>query len=163
MGRQIGFYMMPKDEEEFFKMIKEWRIEIYPSTIKNLPPKPIDTKGFFFYNPKAGGELKYDYNKKQHYYDIDSMVSYVIEFSGSGTSEYLHEGRLWAEISYWDKDQKGNHIIIKKSQEFIKFFNNLTNWIRRNYEKYGSSYISPRVIQHLKKRGGNNAKLKKSF
>mgnify|MGYP001559939945 CR=1 FL=1 len=159
MGRQVGFYMMPNDEREFIEFVTiNSNSVIYPSVSKDKQPKPFKSLPnkyeynwwFFIYCQGVKGLLKYDYIKKQNHYHIDDMRSYIIEFSRCGPKEDLRNGRLWAEIMYWDKDKQGNSIIVRKSPEFVKWFNKITNWIRRNYECRDGLYFSKKVIEYLK-------------
>ncbi len=163
MGRQIGFYMMPEDEKKFVKFLKsDCNAKIYPTTISKLPAKQLSLLpqygtdfgySVWIHNPNINIQIKYDYIKEQRYYYINSTKSYVIQSSRCGPKDNLKEGRLWTEIIYWSKDKSGKNIIVRRPIEFVKWFNKITNWIRRNYENYGGLYFSPRVVQYLKEGG----------
>ena len=161
MGRQINFYMLPEDEEEFISyalqrkgvvMIADPFESKSPNIISRLPEpfsKPF-WHSVYFWNKNINGKLETKYIEKQGYFLIDSLMSSVIEFSRSFTRDnILVRGRIWAQLKYW----KG-HEIVSKGKDFENWFNAIARWIRKHYQKISESeYIGPHALE-WKKRGG---------
>ncbi len=165
MGRQINFYMLPEDETEFIKFVKSiGNIEIHAYRSREIPfrslkqlPKPfsVDFWGTVYLYNKAIGIVEYHYVEKQKHYYISNDKSTVIEFSRSGLNDknQLLEGRIWIATNYVVKDSSEELVWKQKPKEFIEWYEKITRWLRKNYLKYGSIYISKRVLEWLKQGG----------
>ena len=161
MGRQINFYMLPEDEKEFISYVLQRKDVVmiaapfeskFPNIISSLPEpfsKPF-WHSVYFWSKNINGKLETKYIEKQGYFLIDSLMSPVIEFSRSFMQDnFLVRGRIWAQLKYW----KGNEIV-SKGKEFENWFNSMTRWIRKHYQKISElEYIGPYALE-WKKRGG---------
>lgn len=162
MGRQINFYMLPEDEEEFVAYVLSQKKDILmvvghsetasPKIIENLPAtfSEGNWNPIYFWDRNVNGELKAEYIKTQGYFLVDSSASPVVEFIRCFVQDnLLLRGRIWAEIKYWNGDKS-----IYKGKEFENWFNALARWIRRNYQKISKvEYLAPRAAE-WHRRGG---------
>ncbi len=143
MGRQINFYMLPEDEEEFVDYVLGQKKDVLmvavpsetvsPKIIENLPApfSEVTWNPIYFWAKNINGRLKTEYIETQGYFLVDSSTSPVIEFTRSFVQDnLLIRGRIWAEIKYLDGDK-----LVYKGKEFENWFNALTRWIRRHYQK----------------------------
>lgn len=149
--------MLLEDETEFLEFIEARDIAVYPYRNNKLPfpeikqlPKPfsIDFWGHNFLVNKKLKKIKYHYIKEQKNYYIDLIESEVIEFSRCGLKKdgHLLEGRIYVNTSYTIQDSFGQAQWVNKSGDFIKWYEEIARWLRKNYWKYGSIYISKRVL-----------------
>lgn len=157
--------MLPEDEEEFIKFVKSTaEISIIPTVTNKMPieiveklPKAFSKPYWFsfdFLNKNFIVEAKYDYIEEQQHYHIDESKSLVIQFHRSCVEDNkILEGRIWIDTSYIVKDSSGEWKWVKKPKEFIEWYEKIVRWLRKNYLKYGSGYISKRVLEWLKRDG----------
>jgi hypothetical protein len=144
MGKQMNFYMLKSDEDEFISYIQSDR-EVcifldrikhpYIEGLKSLPDR--DVPGWFMvylWDKTNSPPPKIDYVPEQKHYVVDFFESEVIQFSRSYFDKNrLVRGRIWAEMK---KLQSGDlSIMTKKSESFEKWFNKLSNWIKKKSKK----------------------------
>lgn len=163
MGRQINFFMLPEDEEEFIRFVKSTgEVIVIPAITNKMPVESVENLpkafskpywfSFYFLNKNLIEEAKYDYIEKQKHYHIDESKSLVIQFHRGGIEDNkILEGRIWIATAYVIKDSSGELVWVQKSKEFIEWYEKIARWLRKNYLKNGSIYISKRVLEWLKK------------
>ena len=77
------------------------------------------------------------YITQQNYYYLDPIRNEVIEFDRCRTvNGRATRGRVWAEVNYWDNGNPPK--IVRKSNDFEKWFNRLARWIKRQAVHYDS-------------------------
>lgn len=139
MGRQVNFYMHPKDEIEFIqrrcndcKFLLTDHPTPEPEWLHKLPDFPDSgIKGckILIGKPEQTGPLQGQLIKSQGYYDIDAHDYELVEFSRCGLSGgELSEGRLWF-------DPLSTFVGTPKSAEFVRWATSLLGWIRRHYSR----------------------------
>lgn len=154
MGRQIKYFMSDDDVAEFMSFLtKEKDIAILAYTQPSLNATPLERlpeerhEIVFLWNRAISPMPTYSYIDKQKYFVIDSSTSEVIEFLrglGIVTRKTITEGRIWIENSYYDE----NGILIKKNPAFIKWYESLVRWIRKNsLEKSRFHYVMPHAYE----------------
>jgi hypothetical protein len=170
MGRQIRFYMLPNDEQEFLdfvflkpgiKLIKE--VSDTPELIisrTDLNKMPTIRQVCIW---DSNFELDMSKFKKKHYQEYDDELGIYTEsdrvyysFARSSDDpiiEYdrsfirddgkLTEGRVWADMYRIE----GN-IFVKKNPKFIAWFDEIARWLRRNLKRNRdlNAYVSQRVL-----------------
>jgi hypothetical protein len=156
MGKQIRFYMHTQDEEEFVKFV------LQKSTVKILrvisqdqnfmvEPKSFlntsDLHQVFFWDSSIGPfsthisrHFRKRFDKAEGtyvetgdiFFTFDKTNSPVIEYTRSfiRTDGKLTQGRLWA-----DTNRLIDNELVKKDQKFIRWYDEIANWIRRNSKK----------------------------
>lgn len=156
MGRQVNFFIMQKDEDEFVRFVlSQPGVEMlgHLSLTKKVPvlsALPIEdspllpSRQIFFHRqgtpvyttsvvvqvgPLAGKLIQF----------LDVSASPVIEFSRSmlhpdGT---LGQGRIWADM----RRLEGDHFVLK-GDEFEQWYETLARWIRKRWGRLerGSFY-----------------------
>jgi hypothetical protein len=144
MGKQINFYMMKSDEDEFISYIQANR-EVcifldrmkhsYIEELVSLPGK--DVPGWFMvylWDKTNSPPPKIDYVPEQKHYVVDFFESEVIQFSRSYLDKNrLVRGRIWAEMTKWQSGDTST--FTKKSDSFEKWFNKLSKWIKKKSKR----------------------------
>lgn len=155
MGKQIQFYMIDQDEDDFIRFVRSTGdVLILPQTSdkelgeefssfrelagrrlgeachlwnRSLSPKP---KVDFF--PVHGG-----------CYCLDFMQSEVVNVMRSKRlDDKLSKGRLHIE----DTVLLSDGTVAEKNVEYVKWFNELCRWIKKSYPtKSGGAFVSSRV------------------
>jgi len=162
MGKQINFYMLPEDEKKFIAYVLQRNNVVMitapfesksPNIISSLP-EPFSEpfwRSIYFWDKNVNGKLETKYIEKQGYFLIDALMSSVIEFSRSFMRDnFLVRGRIWAQPKYWKGDE-----IVFKGKNFENWFNAVTRWIRKHYQRISElEYIAPHALEWKKRRGG---------
>jgi hypothetical protein len=145
MGKQVNFYMLEEDEEEFVSYLLDqagavligagsldgkvpflkrlpaedappaWRDHLYLSR----PGYPVFMqRGIMRAGPLQGREVSF----------VDELDSSVIEFTRSGlVGDRLTRGRIWAEMTRLEGDR-----LVYKGEEFEKWYDRIAAWVRRH-------------------------------
>jgi hypothetical protein len=160
MGKQVTFFMLREDEQEFANFVlQDRRVVFLPSQFatkqihvyRNLTEasQPQYPGTLLIWNRGIGGELvMHEYGPGN--VRIDKSNEPVIEFCRSfqhGT--HLIAGRIWAEMQVFDPSQTQ---VIHKGKDFERWYDSVARWIRRHYEhetKYGM-YIGPQANKQYK-------------
>lgn len=110
MGCQIHFHMLPEDEEEFLRFVRNaGNVDILPwkspvekfSSFRELPKSfSGDLWGsVYLFNRSIPNRFIVTYIPTQKYYTIEGSGSSVVEFSRSFLKgNELKQGRLWADF-----------------------------------------------------------------
>ena len=165
MGRQINFYFIQNEETKFIThciennlMFLQWDVELpqnkeYPY-FGQLPYNSNVSKQLYICHRRDLQNVKYKMLESKWFY-IDLTVSPVIEFIRSGlnpNNNILVSGRLWFEMKYWDKDEKGNDILVTKDKILEELYNSLAKWIRKYCTRLpNGNYIGPHAMELYKK------------
>lgn len=164
MGRQVNFYMMESDEQEFLRFVRSDReVCISMTAVPSSEPVPFTvlpdrrTPGWFalfLWDVTNSPPPKLEYIREQNHYVVDEYVSEVIEFHRSTMHEdCLVRGRIWAQIKYWDLENDPPEIVTK-SEHFQKWYNRLANWIkRRSIRDERGDYVLPGAAKYAKQGG----------
>lgn len=175
MGRQVRFYMLQDDEQEFLdfifikpsiKLIK--KVSDTPELIitrADLNKMPTIRQVFIW---DSDFELDISKFKEKYYQEYDDKLGIytesdrvyysfalssddpIIEYDRSFIRDdgILTEGRVWAEMYRVE----GN-ILVKKDPRFIAWFDEIARWLRRNLKRDSdlNAYVSQRVLDWWKK------------
>ncbi len=125
-GREVQFFMTEKDEEEFFEEImKDKDIRFITSKFDASLDKHKLTE--WKYPPKK--DLFLIYNK-------EFLGLNGIDFQRSIKKEkVLVSGRIATLFSEYKYDKNENKLEIPKSKEFIKWWDEISKWIKKRYAK----------------------------
>lgn len=158
MGKQIQFYMLPEDCACFLRYVQERDPVIvvpYTSRSGRLQEalSPCEGGWFCLWNQALIHSIEYQYvaeSKVGAHYRIDDSLP-VLEFSPSSTLEIwngrsaLRQGRIYTGLS------------AKKGDNFVRWYNALSGWIRRNYlnnpDKFIGGYVGPAALEWFKQGG----------
>lgn len=154
MGKQLHFYMVDKDEDEFLQFV--WStgdVVILPQTshlqgeetfssFRALAGRKLG-ESCHLWNRSISPEPVIKYVPEQGYYWLDFMQSEVINAMRSKSiDQTLSMGRLHIE----DKVSRPDGSLTEKSVEFLKWFNELCRWIKKTYpSKFDGAWISARA------------------
>ncbi len=155
MGRQVNFYMTNEEEKRFIEFTNgTGDIVILADTsptqelrdIKTLP-EPFSVPSWAFllmYNRNVKPEPILEYVPQQKHYVVERFQSPVVEFSRSFVkNDVMRAGRIWAEFKFYDEHRN----LVAKDPMFQKWFNQLANWIRKNYKLVDSlTYAGPEAV-----------------
>lgn len=128
MGRQIEFQMSEKTQNEFIEFLKQNNY-IFLDSNKNTVKELGSEKVFYCYLYKTNYESIT--MKKVDNQIIDDSRSYVIHFKKTSVdykSKKVYSGRIWIGTYFYDEN--GNTIM--KSNGFIKDYEKLVRWIKKN-------------------------------
>jgi hypothetical protein len=153
MGKQISFYMTIADEQKFNQYLcSNYDVVILP----NISSKELKELYHSFSDlGEENGNLCYLWNRSisppppvkfnpdKGCYRIDFMQAEVIQVRRSKIDEKkIYMGRLYLETSYLSNER-----IIKKSDQFLKWYDLLARYIRKNSEKIDyNTYILPSAL-----------------
>lgn len=159
MGRQIHFYMLLEDEQEFVRAAtKTGDVLFIVRDDANVADVRAVTdlgagceKTHCLWNRRLLPLLQREWIPNPGYYRADVFELPLIEFTKSFGSTWegqpaLGQGRLWGDF-----DPR-----IGKPPEFTRWYETLTRWIRKNYQKSPAKmggYLGP-AAQELYNRGG---------
>lgn len=154
MGKQVNFYMTPKDEETFLEELRgRGGVTILKarsptaSAIKldNFPRQGTveSREGVVLWNPEVDSTLVLAPSRDLHFVDKDRSA--VIEFSQSvATDEEIRRGRIWAEMTTPEGSDK--------SDGFRKWYDSVARWIRRNYQRNEDGfYVGPDATKQIER------------
>lgn len=161
MGKQIHFYMTNRDEINFINFIRSDRKTcILPSNLSSenlecleaLPKKPtLSWFKVWLWDMDHSPPPILSFVDKQNYYYVESLFSEVIEFNRSYVDKNrLRPGRIYMQTGYWDE----SGAYVTKNDEFIKWFERLARWIRRNGKRHNESGFMLPGAQEFAKAGG---------
>lgn len=149
MGRQINFYMSNDIQERFIDFLnkKEFVFVDYNASIIN--DISDDSKRDIYLYKQDYGNIIMSQNDKVN---IDSLKSPIIEYIKTKIIEEQQtvlRGRLWIETKYYN----GKGEVINKGESFIKDYQMLVRWIKKNvpYQqiKYKNYYIKEYINDEL--------------
>ena len=141
MGRQVNFYMHPKNEAEFVqhrcndcKSLLTDHPTPEPEWLHKLPDSWIKGCQVLIGKPGPGGPLRARLIEEQGYFLVDAFNYELVEFTRCGLSGgELSRGRLWFDpLSTFEG--------IPKSAEFVRWATSLLGWIRHHYSREEAVY-----------------------
>jgi hypothetical protein len=172
MGKQVNFYMLAEDEQEFIRFLTEEMGAVLLSPLSRAQsPTIIDTislaadgaeypgdlylwrEGFPVY--VRPGVMKAGPLVGEEVFFVKEADSYVVEFVRSYLipgRNLLTRGRIWAEMRQLEGDR-----LVYKGEEFEKWYDSMAAWIRKRYRKIGTKpyfYIGPQAYE-WHQAGGN--------
>jgi len=153
MGKQVNFYMLEEDEQEFVEFVLSdgKTVILGAGSLQETPPildrLPVEDSPLIWRNDvyfwRRGYPLFTDYGvmkagplQGQGVYFVDSSQSSVIEFSRSlllTDKNMLTRGRIWAEMRRLEGDR-----FVYKGEEFEEWYDTIAAWIRKRYRKIGT-------------------------
>lgn len=156
MGKQIEFYMSEKKQMEFVKYLFEDDFIFLDYYSEILNREVISDFVTVYLYKRNYGEIVMNHHAVKA---LELNVCPIIEFSKTSITEQkkiVHRGRLWMEDRYYASDKK----LVKKDEQFIKDYQKLVRWIKKNvpYQqiKMGDyivkEYINDEIIK-LKEKG----------
>ena len=178
MGKQIRFYMLPKDEFDFLQYVynKPNVVAMRPvydkleesvigecSSIQNYPSERIIlywNKSFTIKpehvmrlpRKKYSEEIADFLETGEEYYKVDTFNAPVIEHSRSfiRSDGKLTKGRIWAEMRSIE-----NEAYVYKGKEFEAWCDQIAHWIRRNFTRVNNldAYVGTEALEWLDKGG----------
>jgi len=152
MGKQVNFYMLEEDEQEFVEFVLSdgKTVILGAGSLQETPPildrLPVEDSPLIWRNDvyfwRHGYPLFTDYGvmkagplQGQGVYFVDSSQSSVIEFSRSlllTDKNMLTRGRIWAEMRRLEGDR-----FVYKGEEFEEWYDSIAQWLRKRYQKIG--------------------------
>jgi hypothetical protein len=159
MGRQINFYMAPNDEKIFLDYIlSTGEIAIIgepsptnqPRVLTDFTPVVADETLWltvYLWNQQTTPQVFMEAVETQGYYLVDFFKSEAIQWSRcylDTQKPILRRGRLWIETYHFEDEQP-----IKKTEAFIRWFERLQRWVRKNCAKsdeYQGCYIGDEAL-----------------
>lgn len=158
MGRQVRFYLYQNDEEHFLEFLfsnpnvvllkgKSYVSKIETISKSNLSFANNDPHVVLIWNTKfvikpefyrQNVEREYNINSGKYeltdraYFSLNKLYGPFIEFVRSTMREdnSLSKGRIWADMFYVEANK-----FFHKGEEFEKFYEKITRWLRNNLEK----------------------------
>jgi hypothetical protein len=135
MGRQINFYMSEEVDNKLIEFLKEQNFEFLFYDFKNnalvrlyeIKYSEFSQEDTYLYKPEYG-DL---HMKDGPLVDIDQITSPVIEFTRTKIvydKKIVRRGRIWVETKYYDSSGE----LVEKKEEFVKDYNRLVRWIKKN-------------------------------
>ena len=153
MGRQIRFLMTARDEDGFVQFLRadpdivfldDLSPRAQPAVLESLRPReePYSLKAWLW-NRRISAPANTRFVSERIGYSIDPDTSEIVEFCRSRVSaDGYMVGRLWAQMSWWSDDDPP--VLMRKSPEFQKWYDQLARWIRKNAVGKGKgAYIFP--------------------
>jgi len=154
MGKQLGFYMTQKDTAEFLNVVQELAPTIVALRDSDVPEvRPADLneissgKTLVLWNPAFRSDLQRKWVPDPGYFRLDTLHEPVLEYMPSFSNTWkqkpaLGQGRLFGNFEAY----------LEKPKDFMKWYQDLTKWIRKNYPKNSTSiggYIGPDAQQFV--------------
>lgn len=148
MGRQVHFYMLPEDRSAFLRLVQEREPVLVTlrdadsSEIQALADFDVgDKKMLCLWNRRLLPHLERKRVAEPGYYRVDGLHTPTLEFSSSFKATWegkpaLGQGRLFGDFDPY----------LEKPPDFEKWYEHLTRWIRKNYQKSPTSmggYVGP--------------------
>src|SRR5690606_11443292 len=154
MGRQIRFYMVDQDEEEFIAFVKTTGdLVILPqasesnggetfSSLRELDGRRLG-ESCHLWNRSLSPEPAIKHIPQHGCYWLDFMQSEVVNVMRSKrVGQTLSMGRLHIEGTVARPDGSA----VEKSDAFLEWFKELCHWIRKNCPgRYDAAYVSARA------------------
>jgi len=141
MGRQILFYMVDEDEDEFLEFVRSsFDVVILPQTseigrgeefssFRELAGRKLG-EACHLWNRSLSPEPLIKHIPQQGYFWLDFMQSEVVNVMRSKRlDQRLSMGRLHIE----NKARRPDGGVVEKSGEFVNWFNELCRWIKKTY------------------------------
>ncbi|WP_062419443.1 hypothetical protein [Levilinea saccharolytica] len=177
MGRQVRFYMLLDDEQEFLDFVCQKPGVKLLRVVSDIPELVIGKKVLLesqnmrqvyvwdsaFSIPQNSIEklfyTNYDENLGQ-YVDTERAFFTINRSSSAPFIEYsrsfirddgkLTEGRIWAEMYRSEGDK-----LVRKEPEFISWYGEVARWFRQNlqHDRELNAYVSRRAME-WRKNGG---------
>lgn len=177
MGKQIRFYMLPKDRDEFLRFL-ERDLDTKPiqatSSLSQLDSfRDVAAQNYYGFrivllenqrflvreNDIKQVDIKeYDENERAYVttgrieYYIDASSSNVVEFKQSffREGEVLAKGRIWAEMYRLENGE-----LVYKGDEFNAWYNKMAQWIRSKFKESGGidGYFGPAAYKWYQQGG----------
>lgn len=162
MGKQVNFYLLGADEQDFIHFVLGDSRVLFlgtpsfadsPRILNDLPSEYLPELDYDVYLWRQGDPLFLRHTimtggpltgREVYFVDSDSSV---IEFSRSrlfAEERFITRGRIWADMQRLE-----NGVFVYKGEEFEKWYDGLAAWIRKHYRKIGTrpyTYIGPEAF-----------------
>ena len=155
MGRQIHFYMLPVDQDEFLRVVQLDDLTAVVSRDSDSPG--VDSsdgnddsgKTLCLWNRKLLPNLERKWISEPGHYTLDTLRMPILEFTPSFTATWedrpaLGQGRLFGNFEPY----------LEKPESFSKWYERLVRWIRRHYRKSPATtggYVGPAAYEFYEK------------
>ena len=159
MGQQVSFYFATRDEKPFLGqgclqdivLLRQDSLQRPEAVEIQHPCEAIATEEEVRHLVLYPRELV----TGVRFQAVHKLGSYFINVSSSPVIDYLRSrylanegvvvfGRIWYERTFWDKDDKGNDILVEKNPELLRLYNRLASWIRRHCKRLpNGNYLGP--------------------
>ena len=143
MGRQINFYLMPKDILELNEYLKQNKWIVFSAKQAKSKLEFVDSvkRIDFLLLEKHKEQVKMKFIEKQNHYSPDIILSPIIQFRNPPLDiekKILRRGRVYYTKDFWQADK-----LIDKDEEFLKAAQKLFAWIRRHFKntKYVDGFL----------------------
>ena len=161
MGRQINFYMLTEDEQEFMDVVTaqigahvllERSDSSSPTQVQTLPPQGTRTarQGVVLWCPSVcAPPMMKELGHRS--YIVDKTNSEVIEFSRSEViDDRLQRGRLWYAEEWWDAEFRAH----PKRSEFLTWAKAVLGVVRKQCRNQRDGLYIGRHAEEWTARGG---------
>jgi hypothetical protein len=145
MGKQLGFYLTPDEEDEIIRVIRALNAQLVDDsgTRKSLLERVNAATGYIVIK---GGDVK-KLNKTSKY--VDTVTSDIIEFRRTEYEKVrgVEPGRIWTELRYWDKEEN----LITKDKALDDLYKQIVKMIKKRTTKLKDSpyYISQSAQEYI--------------
>ena len=162
MGKQVNFYMLGADEQDFIRFVLgDSRVVLLgtpsftdsPRILNELPSEYSPELDYAVYLWRQGDPLFLRHTvmiggpligREAYFVDSDSSVIEFIRSRLFAEDHVITRGRIWADM------QRLEHgAFVYKGEEFEKWYDGLAAWIRKHYRKIGArpyTYIGPEAF-----------------
>lgn len=163
MGKQVNFYMLEEDEDQFveFLLSKPGTVILGSASLQEMPSildcLPVEDSPIIRRNDvyiwRTGYPLFTRYTVMEvgplqghGVYFIDDSQSWVVEFTRCflrPEENRLTRGRIWAEMYRIEHNR-----LLHKGEEFERWYDSIAAWITRRYRKTGTKpyfYFGPQT------------------
>lgn len=169
-SRQINFYMMPKDIEEFEIWLKQrvdsvfLALPMYEEELRIIETLAISTKEkdmwltVFLAPEHLLDKIIVKYVPAQEYYLIDNLKSPVMEFGRcyyDWENKKMRRGRLYYIKGYYDDNKEWKF----KDESFLNWADEIFKWFRRHFKNqkltgFEGWLVTKRTAEWVEKEGG---------
>jgi len=152
MGKQITFYMTPKDRDEFLSVVQAFAptvVALRDADVAAISPSDRaeigSGKTLVLWNPALCSSLQRTWIDDPGYFRVDTLREPALEYMPSISATWKREaallqGRLFGNFESY----------LGKPEGFHKWYESLARWIRKNYSKNSNNvggYIGPGAKQ----------------
>lgn len=148
MGKQVNFFMMPKDLAVFGEYLRQNGgddVKILPEKFRSpkmliVPNVTIDDDqlGLCITKSSYMSQIVIEYFESTDFWVVNTLLSPVIELTKSYyNGQILRRGRLYFMAGFFDV--QGNWVT--KGTAFEKWGDKLLRWIRKNYQRHPENHF----------------------
>lgn len=146
MGRQLNFFMDDEAQDAFVRFLKDENFIFIDTHGEKVESIDYSKRFHYLIKESYGMLLKHPIRKN----DVDALKGLVIEYKNTfviDDEKLIQGGRVWIESSYFDDNGEQ----ISKDKDFIKDYEKICRWIRKNVPRKGFHYLNIRQEDYIRK------------